>query len=88
MIMIMIMKNILVKSLLFPLFQGGTRHLLSPTSAVSTNWPNFHMEVQILSRVDLRRRQEGEQCVCGELVALADIWNLDPVDKFSCFGIY
>ena len=46
------------------------------------------MEAQILSRVDLRSRQEGERCVRGELVALADsdregqasLWGLSVAD--------
>ena len=50
---------------------------------------NFHMEAQIPSRVDLRSRQEGEQCVRGELVALAgqigrgkpgSLWGLSVAD--------
>ena len=43
-------------------FRSGTRHLLFPSTShgtVSTNGPNFHMEAQIPSRVDLRSRQEG-----------------------------
>ena len=62
------------------------QHLLSPTSAVSTNGPNFHMEAQIPSQFDLSSRQEGEQCVRGELVALADregqasLWGLSVAD--------
>ena len=42
------------------------------------------MEAQIPSRVDLRSRQEGEQCVRGELVALAErepsLWGLSVAD--------
>ena len=47
------------------------------------------MEAQIPSRVDLRSRQEGEQCVRGELVALAgqigrgkpgSLWGLSVAD--------
>ena len=45
------------------------------------------MEAQIPSRVDLRSRQEGEQFVRGELVALVDregqasLWGLSVADK-------
>ena len=54
-----------------PLFLDGnaTSLVQSPTSTVSTNGPNAHMAAARQHRFVQRSRQEGEQCVQGELVA-------------------
>ena len=43
----------------FPCFWTGMRHLLSSTSTISTNGPNFHMTAQIRST-----QQAGRGAIC------------------------
>ena len=49
-----------------PCFWTGTRHLLSPTSTISTNWPNFHMAAQIQPTQQAGRgaQQAGRGAMC------------------------
>ena len=74
-------QHVLWRVPLFPLFQDGNA---TSTIPYKCRQPNFHMEAQIPSRVDLRSRQEGEQCVQGELVALA-VWE-GQASPWGAFG--